>query len=165
MTEKYIADATLGRLARWLRLLGVDVESFGEGDFQAFVERARLTTRKIVTRRRVKLPQSAVVILPDRIEEQVKSFFLSEKLEYEEEKFFSRCSLCNRTLEKIGRDAAASRGVPEYVLSTQEDFLTCNGCGRVYWPGSHRERFTEILKSLNLSARKEPDDKDNRREL
>lgn len=154
MMVKYIADANLGRLARWLRLLGVDVESFGRDDFAAFLERARITSRKVITTRKVTISIPAVFIRPDRIEGQVESFFSSESLELKRDKFFTRCSACNRELEEISRDVAAARGVPEYVLLSTNKFLSCLDCNRVYWPGSHKDRFLEKMKALKIPGSK-----------
>ncbi len=152
MTERYIADSNLGRLAKWLRLLGVDVEYFGSGDLASLIERARVTSRKIITRRKPPLAYPAVFIRSCVIEEQVEAFYAFEGLKLSRDKFFSRCSECNRDIEEIGREVAASRGVPEYVLLSNERFLSCGDCKRVYWPGSHRERFLEKVEGLNLSG-------------
>lgn len=153
MTHRYLADSTHGKLAKWLRLLGIDVELFERGDLASLVKRARAMSRKIITGRKRPVDHPAVFIQPGRVEKQVEDFFAKEGLKLLRDRIFTRCSVCNKGLEEIDSDMAAERGVPEFVLFSHEQFLACNQCNRVYWPGSHRERFMERLKNVNIPGK------------
>ena len=62
---------------------------------------------------------------------------------------FSRCVACNRVVAPVARDVVGGR-VPPYVLATQSDFRECHGCGRVYWPATHRAHIVAELVALGL---------------
>jgi uncharacterized protein with PIN domain len=66
-----------------------------------------------------------------------------------------RCLDCNRVLHDVPRDSVRAR-VPVYVWDTNERFLACDGCGRVYWGATHRTHMLRELAALGLAA--EPDD-------
>jgi len=42
--------------------------------------------------------------------------------------------------------------VPEYVYKTQQDFMECPQCKRVYWPGSHWQNIREALNKTGLNG-------------
>jgi uncharacterized protein with PIN domain len=58
----------------------------------------------------------------------------------------TRCTVCNTRLRAATADQVEER-VPAYVRSTQRDFRACPGCGRVYWPGTHRPGILAALES------------------
>jgi uncharacterized protein with PIN domain len=59
----------------------------------------------------------------------------------------ARCGECNGVFEEVSRDELAEV-VPPHVLATSPRFRRCNGCGRVYWPGSHGERILERMQAV-----------------
>lgn len=67
------------------------------------------------------------------------------------EKAFTRCGVCNELLVEASREEVAGR-VPPFVYATRTEYRCCPGCGRIYWPGSHRARmerlFREVLNSI-----------------
>lgn len=129
----------LGRLARWLRLLGHDVayfRSIRDEELVAFAQREgrRILTRdtRLVQRRAVR---GAILIRSHELEEQ-----LEEMLPHLGSLHFpaaaSRCAVCNQPMQPL--DHALARGrVPPYVFETQASFLECTSCRRVYWSATH----------------------------
>ena len=60
---------------------------------------------------------------------------------------FTRCTLCNILLMTVEKPKI--RGVvPDYIWQMQHEFRKCSGCGRIYWPGSHKERSMIRLEQL-----------------
>jgi hypothetical protein len=62
-----------------------------------------------------------------------------------------RCLDCNRALEELPRERARDR-VPVFVWQTSERFLVCTGCGRLYWPATHRAHVLRELEALGLAG-------------
>ncbi|TMA82042.1 MAG: hypothetical protein E6J77_16125 [Deltaproteobacteria bacterium] len=60
-----------------------------------------------------------------------------------------RCLECNRLLEEVPRERARDR-VPPFVWATNERFLTCPSCGRLYWPATHYAHMRQELTTLGL---------------
>jgi uncharacterized protein with PIN domain len=60
---------------------------------------------------------------------------------------FTRCVKCNSPLEPCSRDKAAVV-VPRFILSTQEEFVSCPSCLRIYWQGSHWERMKDVMDAI-----------------
>jgi uncharacterized protein with PIN domain len=144
----FFADAMLGRLARWLRILGYDTRYEAHIDDAELVRRALQEKRVILTRDRA-LPEefrvSALVLVEaERPAEQLRELVRRFQLD-PEAKLFTRCSRCNANLEPVARDEIAGR-VPQRVLRDQPRFKSCPNCGRIYWEGTHVERIRRAIR-------------------
>jgi hypothetical protein len=148
---KFLLTKELGRLVRWLRILGFDTEYFKQGNVSSLIIEALRDERIIITRNH-RLPKSdgikIVVIEAERIKEQVTEVLEALKIGPATDMMFSRCIICNERLEAIEKDKIKDK-VPEYVFKTQEDFITCPQCKRIYWRGTHWGDVTKTLKEIN----------------
>jgi uncharacterized protein with PIN domain len=135
-----IVDAMLGRLARWLRLMGYDAAYWREGSDLALIRQARAEERLIVTRDHQLAGRrgvSALLITSESLDEQIAEVreALESRVAVTPEPF-TRCSECNGALRDLPHQKARDR-VPPYVWHTQHLFRCCPDCGRVYWRGTH----------------------------
>jgi uncharacterized protein with PIN domain len=148
---KFILTKELGRLAKWLRILGFDAEYDTCGPSASLLIRALKEERVILTRnRRISRTRGVkvFVVTRDFIREQVKEVLRAFKITPVAEEMFRRCNLCNQELVPVEKEEVQER-VPEYVFETQEDFFTCPGCKRIYWAGTHWGNFEAILKEIS----------------
>ncbi len=149
---KFLADGMLGRLAKWLRILGYDTAYDSAADDHELVRRARAEGRILLTRdtglARRKGVQ-ALLIHSQNVEEQVRQVL--EDLNLTPENAFSRCPICNLLLEELDPSVAKTR-VPPYVHATHAKFRTCPRCRRVYWRGTHWARMQAQLDNLNENS-------------
>lgn len=148
---RLLADCMLGRLARWLRLLGYDTAYENDAADHELAHRARAEGRILLTgdhelanRRGL----HTLLVESERLEEQVER--VQEAIGPPPDPALSRCSVCNAVLEDISPAQVADR-VPPYVLKTQSEFRVCPGCERVYWPGTHVEAMDEQLRGFGSS--------------
>ncbi|HIE39638.1 MAG TPA: hypothetical protein EYP77_11345 [Anaerolineae bacterium] len=147
---RLLADGMLGRLARWLRLLGYDTAYENDADDLRLARRARAEGRVLLTRDRelaARRGLHTLLLESEVLEEQIRQ--VREALGPPPDLALSRCSLCNLSLEPATHEEVADR-VPPYVLRTQERFRTCPGCGRVYWGGTHLERMRQQMEEFAL---------------
>lgn len=145
---KLLADAMLGRLAKWLRLLGYDTAYLADTDDFAVMRLARAEGRLILTRDHelAKHPAvEALLIKSENLEDQLKQVL--KTLGPPADPSFSRCPVCNEALTAPAAGVVVQR-VPPYVQQTQDDFAWCAVCERVYWPGSHRSRMQQMVDKL-----------------
>jgi len=149
---RFAADSMLGRLARWLRLLGHDTAyepSYSDSDLirlSIAEERVVLTRDRELARL---VPAGRVVLLrATRLEEQLVE--LRAALALEAEAALSRCSICNEPVVETKKEDVRDR-VPPYVYATQDEFYRCPRCERLYWRGTHWENVRAILASIGLS--------------
>jgi uncharacterized protein with PIN domain len=147
---KFIADAMVGKLAKWLRIIGCDVLYFSSIDDNALVEIAEKDKRTILTRdtrliRRKKARNRSLLLEDNDSWEQfkkvVKIFSLDKKTN-----ILTRCILCNQKLIPVDPKEVI-KSVPPYVSQTQHSFGFCPYCKKIYWPATHK---TRILKRLEL---------------
>jgi uncharacterized protein len=148
---KFLADSSLGRLSKWLRILGYDTVYWrGEAD-RAFLRIAEREGRAVLTRRKDVLarqhPGLVVFVENDRIEDQLVEIQGKLDLKPQPEHLFTRCLHCNESLNTVKPDEVRSL-VPDYIFRTQRDFRVCPKCHGVYWPGTHRERAIKTLEKL-----------------
>lgn len=143
----------LGKLARWLRVLGCDVEYFPFIGDAELVARATRTGRLILTRdtllvRRRGARGNHFLVSGDHFRDQLRQ--VVERFAIDPAgRFLTRCLECNDLLAEIGKDNVRDR-VPPYVYATQEVFRSCPLCGRLYWQGTHREKMAlEVENILN----------------
>ena len=147
---RFFADAMLGGLARWLRLLGFDCAYEAHIPDADLVRRSAEEGRVILTRDRAlpaewRFPDIELVEAEstfDQLVEVVRRFALPDRIG-----LFGRCSVCNDALEAVAPEAVAER-VPPRVRETQERFWRCNACGRVYWEGSHTARIKRVVERV-----------------
>lgn len=151
MSGAYVADGTVERLTRWLRLAGLDVER-AHGTDSELLRSARLSGRTIVTRcRRLSRrdPERVLLVASDEPAEQLRQVLGNASPGDP----LTRCSVCNARLEPLARDEAVAL-VPPYVHAHQREFARCPSCARVYWEGTHVER---IRRMLSESGRQGPE--------
>lgn len=145
---RFMVDAMLGRLARWLRILGFDAAWEAHIADEALVRRALEEDRIILTRdQRLpsewRAPNITLVGAEEpraQLAEVARRFGLAESA-----RPFTRCSRCNVALTEVPRSAARGH-VPARVLEDHDRFQGCPSCGRIYWPGSHHRRMLEVLE-------------------
>ena len=148
---RFVADVMLGRLARWLRVLGYDtLYDPGVPRFLLPVE-ARREGRILLTRSPRLLQEhpdvEAYLVHPDRPKEQLIQVI--DHFGLGTDWIFSRCTLCNRPVEQVALEEVKN-DVPEAVRKMNVAVYRCSGCGKVYWEGSHIQRFREFLRGLRL---------------
>ena len=152
---KLLADCMLGRLAKWLRLLGYDTAYENAASDPELARRARAEGRVLLTRDHdlaARRGLRTLLIQSEALEEQVRE--AQDALGPPSHPALSRCSVCNVVLEAVS-PAEISDRVPPYVLRTQAKFHRCPGCGKVYWPGTHLQAMREQIERFNSE---EPDD-------
>jgi uncharacterized protein with PIN domain len=145
---RFVADAHLGGLARLLRMAGFDtIYDNGLRDDQVEVlaveeERVVLTRdRELLKRRTI---DYGCYVRALKAQAQLREVF--ERLGLAERaRPFTRCLHDNALLRFVAKDAVRDR-LPPQVAATQEEFSTCDVCGRVYWKGSHWQRMSELLE-------------------
>lgn len=150
LESRFIADSMLGKLAKWLRLAGIDIEYDKNIDDSALVRRALSEDRVIITRDRSlarrKDLKNFLLIWSDYLNEQLiefKNVFELKTLD----RAFTRCIRCNTVLEETLKASLMDK-VPPYVWETQEEFRQCSSCQRVYWAGTHRENAEKFLRRV-----------------
>ncbi|MFB3818377.1 MAG: Mut7-C RNAse domain-containing protein [Candidatus Methylomirabilales bacterium] len=146
---RFLADAMLGRLATWLRVLGYDAEYHRGGD-AALVARARAEDRILLTRdtglvRRRDLPRH-LFVESDAVRTQLAEVLTRLGLPAQPAAE-PRCLRCNVRLEPRSRSEVEGR-VPDFVWASQQRFWGCPRCRRLYWPGTHRRHMAETIRSL-----------------
>ncbi len=144
--RRFLVDGMLGKLARWLRMLGFDApcHPLSAADLAACEEEGRIA----VTRNRRWCRHRRVLCLTANApSEQLREILLQLAIQPDEIDFLSRCAVCNRRLETVPRQEVQGL-VPDYVFETTQEFSRCAGCGRIYWYGSHPERMLERFRNL-----------------
>ncbi|MBF0505365.1 MAG: Mut7-C RNAse domain-containing protein [Nitrospirae bacterium] len=158
-SPRFICDAMLGSLARWLRLRGFDTLYSRTISDSELINIARREDRIVLTRDtgipERKGPQRTVLIHSNDTFGQLKEV-LSALDKVETGGGSPRCTLCNGKLAPADRDAVA-RSVPEYVFMNATSFFTCVECGKVYWNGSHKKSIdSQLQKILGENVTREP---------
>ena len=151
---RFVADKMLGRLARWLRILGCDVLYGTNYSGKGLLAAARADRRVVLTRdrrlvRRQDVPEHLFVD-SDHLREQLRQVVAAFALD-PQASLFQRCVECNGELEEVGRDEAAGK-VPAFVLDTQSSFRRCRRCRHLYWDATHVDRVRRELEGMGLIA-------------
>src|SRR4030042_3543759 len=131
---KLLLSKELGRLVKWLRILGFDAAYFNQDNAGSLIIQALKEERVILTRNQ-RLPKARglkiILIKNETIKKQVAEILKTFKIKPGPELMFSRCTLCNAKLTEIAKEKVKDK-VPEYVFKTQSNFITCPECKRIY---------------------------------
>ena len=147
-STRLVADAMLGRLARWLRLLGYDTRYDNDADDVTLLRIAQAEDRVLLTRDWAlsrKRGVRAIWIESQELQAQIRQVRSSVG---PPQGSFTRCAVCNDRLEPIAKADVEAR-VPPYVFQTQDEFHHCPRCRRIYWAATHVARMREVMDSLN----------------
>ena len=146
---RFAAEMTLGKLAKWLRMLGFDTvyweKTAGEELIDSVENRILLTRTKRI--RDMKSVIERIFITSDRPFEQVREVVFALDIVKEDIHLFSRCIQCNAPTRSIEKNEVRGK-VPDYIWATQETFRTCRHCRRIYWSGSHTQRSRDIIEKI-----------------
>ncbi|MBI3950322.1 MAG: Mut7-C RNAse domain-containing protein [Acidobacteria bacterium] len=149
MKMRFVVDAMLGRLARWLRIMGFDVLYPKDLTDDQLVELANREERTLLTKDRPLVREKKVdgylvhsQTWEDQLREVLDEFNLRDQINP-----FSRCPECNQLLGVVSKERVA-KSVPELVSQSQDQFYHCSGCHRIYWNGTHVERMIKKLDQI-----------------
>ena len=147
---KFICDAHLGSLARYLRMMGFDILYENNFNDDEIVKLSLKEKRAILTRDRGYLKRNEVnhgywvrsLIVKEQVTEVLKRFDLKSQV-----KEFSRCIECNELLKPIKKEKVIAE-LPPKVVQLQNEFFRCPSCKKIYWKGTHYQRMLSFIKSL-----------------
>jgi len=151
---KFIVDNNVGKLAKWLRIMGYDTVFFVGSNDSHMVAKALAESRVILTRdteimkrRLVTSGQLRTILINgDEPEPQMRQVIDTLNLDCQFRPF-TLCLECNQPLVEKNKDQVKGQ-VPPYVFQTQSQYMECPACHRIYWRGTHWQAMTRKLKKL-----------------
>jgi len=154
MGLKFIVDNNVGKLAKWLRTMGYDTVFFNGSNDSSMIATALNEGRVILTRdtqimkrRLITSGQlKAVLIESDKPVEQMHQVITTLKLDCRYRPF-TICLECNQPLVERSKPEVKNL-VPPYVFKTQDQYMECPSCHRIYWRGTHWQAMTKKLKEF-----------------
>lgn len=149
---RFDVDGMLGRLAKWLRILGLDAQ---------YPVKAPRPGRIFLTAKKRSWGPAIIFIESDSLMEQVRQTLLEADIRPNPEHFLSRCLVCNARVRAISPRDAEGR-VPAGILDRDYLLNECPQCGRVYWEGSHRSRIEQSLRAAGLDVALPEEDRQDR---
>jgi len=156
--QRFIADSMLGRLARWLRILGYDTAYENVITDEALVERAVREQRWLLTRDRRLAIRKLIrdrhtLIMSDVVEGQLRQLHRDLKIDLDmTHQRDYRCAGCNVVLISISPEVAVPL-VPLFVAQHYQTFLQCPRCRKVFWPGTHWEHILDQLATMRAGEK------------
>lgn len=144
---KFVADTMLGKLARWLRILGYDTVYDPKLSLQELVSISNRTNALFLTHRK-SLPDGIVLeqsfnLIHEQFSEQLKCVINHFGLDTQQY-LFTRCLACNVAVQPIEKQKIEGK-IPEKAFHSFQEFFQCPTCHSIYWGGTHR---TNTLKKL-----------------
>lgn len=150
MMPCFAAEKTLGRLTKWLRLLGFDTHYQSDVTGKKFIDTLE-SDRILLTRTRRIRNQFAshkmIFVESDHLERQLQQIFRELGLTENQTKPFSRCLQCNVPIVAVSKSDLWGR-VPDFIFETHDHFNQCPQCQRVFWPGSHTRKSLAKIRQL-----------------
>ena len=146
----FFADRTLGKLAKWLRILGFDTIFESDAAPKSDVGRlmsGRILLTRIVQNRRRSDARRVVFIDVNDVYGQLKQVVAELTITPADIRLFSICIKCNSAIIAVDKQSLFGQ-VPDYVWETHERFHRCRQCERIYWAGSHTERVKTVVERL-----------------
>ena len=148
---KFLLDSMLGRLAKWLRVMGYDVhyqQEYRLTELYRFTKQNRVfisKDSKLISK------IGGILLKGNNITDQIKELKTKLDLNPDPNNWFSRCIICNAGLKKADPEYAKDF-VPEYVFIQNKDKIKfCPSCNRFYWPGTHKKRMILQLKKWGFN--------------
>lgn len=136
---KFIVDCMLGKLGKWLRILGFDALYMNKAEDRDLLFLARREKRTLLTKDHELLRSAAglprLLVESDSWPEQLAQVLEAFKLRGQARPH-ARCLTCNVRLRRIPKKSVRNL-VPPFVFARASSFAACPACGRIFWPGTH----------------------------
>jgi uncharacterized protein with PIN domain len=154
---RFVLDVHLGKLARLMRMVGLDTLYKNNYSDEEVVRISRENKRCILTRDLGILKRNEVTRgywvrntePAKQLKEIINRFDLINSL-----KEFSRCTLCNDELKSVDKETVFER-LPPKVKNAHNQFYICSNCDKIYWAGSHVDEMEKYIQELKLEINKE----------
>ncbi|MFQ6126420.1 MAG: DUF5615 family PIN-like protein [Candidatus Heimdallarchaeota archaeon] len=152
---KFLCDSMLGKLTRWLRLLGNDCIYFRDITDENLLEIARSDDRILITKDQrlthkaqkmgLKVQQITGTTILEKLEEVIHKWNLHTNIIPDD----SRCSKCNGEVRRVEKSYIQGR-VPNGTFKHQNVFWECTDCRQVYWVGTHWKKIKLVENKLKV---------------
>ncbi|OVE78011.1 hypothetical protein BVX99_00905 [bacterium F16] len=147
---RFVADVHLGKLVRYLRMLGFDCyyQEPWDDDILAQVaaQQRRIMLSRDVGLLKRKCVEHGIFLRSDRPAEQAKQI-LRELNASRFVKTSTRCTACNGMMRNVDKSTVLE-DVPEATAKIYDEFYRCQDCLKVYWKGAHFARLGQILSDI-----------------
>lgn len=149
-TPRFILDVHLGKLARYLRLLGFDVIYENNLTDETIIQRSKKEHRIVLTRDIGILKNRSIThghwmhnTNPEKqVEEVLMHFQLTKQC-----RPLTRCLMCNGLLKKVDK-LKIIQDIPELAKKYYQTFMQCQSCKKIYWEGSHYIKLKNWVKNM-----------------
>lgn len=147
----FICDDNLGKLAKYLRILGFDT-AFDENIDDTLLLRTASSEQRFVLSRDHKLtsrtvPYGIMILDKDDPLDQLLDVIKSLELRIDPDALFNRCSRCNRLCRIVAKEDIGQEVFP-FILKTHDIIKQCPACSRFYWKGSHYKALLRKLEAV-----------------
>ncbi len=153
---KFLTDGMLGKLTRWLRMLGHDVEYTGSMDDKELIQKAKKENRILLTRDlelyKQAIARGAEAYLIESANQTANLTHLARRFGFklEIDVKVSRCPKCNGKIKTVAKSSIADQ-IPKTTSSNYDEFWQCQDCGQIYWRGAHWKRIDRTLEEAKES--------------
>ena len=150
MIPCFAAEKTLGRLTKWLRLLGFDTRYEPELAEKKIIETLEKNRILLTRTQRIQnqfASRQLIFVESDHLAQQLNQIFRELDLKASQTRPFSRCLQCNTPIVIVEKASILGQ-VPDYIFETHDRFQKCPECDRIFWPGSHTRRSLEKIRQL-----------------
>lgn len=146
---KFITDASLGRLAKWLRILGYNTVVFPNQAGREMLRQAATEGRIVLTRRKDMTGRQfsgcLFLITGVDVASQLNDVISKYSLKVDQQKMFGICLECNEKLYPVTREAVHDL-VPPFIFENCTEYNQCPRCHKIYWAGTHQRNALEFIK-------------------
>jgi len=155
---KFLTDGMLGKLTRWLRMLGHDVEYTSSMADKMLIQKAKKTNRVLLTRDlqlfQRAIAQGAEAFLIEGTNETKNLASLAKRFKFELEINLktSRCPKCNTQIRSVRKSSVIDR-IPETTSTYYDEFWECPNCKQIYWQGAHWKRIKKTLRDAKKALK------------
>lgn len=147
---RFVLDVHLGKLARYLRLLGFDARHdprFDDPDIAAIaLEQDRIALTRDIMLLKIGAIRRGYWIRSQNPREQLREIVRRYRLA-PKTRPFTRCTVCNGLIREVPVESVRDRLQPKTLLYYHR-FFRCTSCGRIYWEGSHYPRMRELVEEV-----------------
>ncbi|MCS7140347.1 MAG: Mut7-C RNAse domain-containing protein [Candidatus Nezhaarchaeota archaeon] len=152
--HKLLLDGMCGKLARWLRLLGLDVMYLKDVDDENMLSIAETSDRIVITRdqelhsKAIKRGVKSILLTSTEHIKNLGEVLRELKIKITIPPLLTRCPLCNNVLKEVDSVAVAALLPSMNLTSRYKRFWLCDRCNKAYWIGSHWKNIEKILSKV-----------------